>query len=78
MGINAITKQNKLMTIYYFSPNVSDDILNRVYDLTEEECEQLYNTALTEDIEQYEDMQIFEKDFNNQCISDLGFIRIFE
>lgn len=66
------------MTIYYFSQNVSDDILDRVYDLTEEECEQLYDGDLTENIDKYEDMKIFEQDFNSECISDLGFIRIFE
>lgn len=66
------------MTIYYFSPNVNDDILDRVYNLTEEECEQLYANGLAENIDKYDDMQIFETDFNNQCISDLGFIRIFD
>ena len=66
------------MTIYYFSPNVCDDILDRVYDLTKEECEQLYDIDLTEDIDKYDNMKLFEVDFNNQCISDLGFIRIFE
>jgi len=64
------------MTIYYFSPNVCDDILDRVYDLTREECEQLYDSDLTENIDKYEDMKIFEQDFNAECIS--GFIRIFE
>lgn len=63
------------MIIYYFSPNVCNDILDRVYDLTKEECEQLYDA---ENIDKYEDMKIFEQDFNNGCISDLGFIRIFE
>ena len=78
MGINTITKQNKIMTIYYFSPNVCNDILDRVYNLTKEECEQLYNCDITENIDKYEDMKIFEQDFNNECISDLGYIRIFE
>ena len=66
------------MTIYYFSPNVCNDILDRVYNLTKEECEQLYNGDITENIDKYEDMKIFEQDFNNECISDLGYIRIFE
>lgn len=66
------------MTIYYFSPNVSDDILERVYDLTEQECEQLYEVELIEGLDKYDDMTIFETDFNNQCLSDLGYIRIFE
>lgn len=66
------------MTIYYFSPNVCNDILDRVYNLTKEECEQLYNGDITENIDKYEDIKIFEQDFNNECISDLGYIRIFE
>jgi hypothetical protein len=66
------------MTIYYFSPNVSDYILDRVYDLTKDECQQFYDGDLTENIDKYEDMKIFEQDFNSECISDLGFIRIFE
>lgn len=66
------------MTIYYFSPNISDDILERVYHLTKEECEQLYNITPIETIDKYDDMKLFEVDFNTECISNLGVIRIFE
>lgn len=60
--------------IYYFTPNCEGFLLNRLYQLTEEECE--YESRNNIDVYEY-DYKDFELAFNEEFISDLGYIRIF-
>ena len=62
------------MKIYYFTPNCDDSLLNRIYRLTQEECE--YESRNNNEVYEY-DFKDFELAFNDEMISDLGYIRIF-
>lgn len=61
------------MKIYYFTPNY--DELERVREYTQDECE--YYRRESNDCILY-DAESFEESFNDEFISDLGYIRIFE
>lgn len=60
--------------IYYFTPQCSDELLNAMSNLSEEEC-RFY--AKNYDYVWELSPREFECMFNTEVISDLGFIRIF-
>lgn len=60
--------------IYYFTPNCSDFITARIYQLTQEEC--AFKSRNNSEIYEYDEKE-FELAFNDEMISDLGYIRIF-
>lgn len=77
-----------MITIFYFTPNVDWDLIDEVYgkeytnvdELTIEQCRTLHtfaNKEWGEEVFEYTP-QSFEEAFNYDCISDMGYIRIFE
>lgn len=62
------------MKIYYFTPNCDDDLLAAVPVMTKDECD--YESKNNNEVYSYS-AQEFEKAFNDEFISDLGYIRIF-
>ena len=63
------------MKIFYFTPNCSDELLNAMSNLTEEECE-FYAKNYGNEVWKLSPSE-FEYHFNVEHISDQGYIRIF-
>ena len=61
--------------IFYFTPNCSDELLNAMSRLSEEECE-FYAKNYGNEVWKLSPRE-FESMFNTEVMSDLGFIRIF-
>lgn len=61
------------MVVYYFTPDYEDSL--KVMFYTREECEKAY---MSSSFVRKHSIVSFEHAFNNDCISDLGLIRIFE
>ena len=60
------------VTVYYFPPTY--DEIERVMDYSKDECE--YYGRNHSEVYVYS-LEDFEVQFNAECISDLGYIRIF-